>query len=75
MINRILLAIQFLTRLPVRVPGKPEDSDIAGSAVYFPLAGLLIAGLLAVSYYALFAILPAFVVSVLVLFIYIIIIW
>ena len=70
MLKRILLSIQFLTRLPVIVPGEADEADIAGSAVFFPLAGLLIAGILAGAYFLLFSILPAFVVSVLVLFIY-----
>ena len=71
MIKRILLSVQFLTRLPVIVPGEADEADIAGSAVFFPLTGLIIAGILAGAYFLLFSVLPAFVVSVLVLFIYI----
>ncbi len=72
MLKRMLLSIQFLTRLPVIVPGEADEADIAGSAVFFPLAGLLIAGILTGAYFLLFSVLPAFVVSVLMLFIYMI---
>lgn len=37
----ILLAIQFLTILPVRLRGKISESDIARCATFFPLAGAL----------------------------------
>jgi len=50
MFKRILLAIQFLTKLPVIVPGKVDDEDMAGSLVYYPLVGLLIGGLAAGAY-------------------------
>lgn len=50
--KRILLAVQFLSIIPVRVNGEITDKDINGASAYFPLAGalqgfvLLIAGLL-----------------------------
>ena len=37
----ILLAIQFLTILPVRLRGEISESDIARCASFFPLAGAL----------------------------------
>ncbi|MBI5101061.1 MAG: adenosylcobinamide-GDP ribazoletransferase [Nitrospirae bacterium] len=37
--KRLLLAIQFLTIIPVRVKGDVSEKDMAGSTVFFPLAG------------------------------------
>jgi adenosylcobinamide-GDP ribazoletransferase len=50
--KRILLALQFLSIIPVRVNGEITEKDISGVSAYFPLAGalqgfvLLITGLL-----------------------------
>ncbi len=40
--KRILLALQFLTVLPVRIRGEVSDRDKAGSMIWFPAVGLLI---------------------------------
>ncbi|HSC83481.1 MAG TPA: adenosylcobinamide-GDP ribazoletransferase, partial [Pseudomonas sp.] len=42
----LLIALQFLTRLPVRLPGMPEPPAIGRSLLWYPLVGLLIGGLL-----------------------------
>lgn len=42
----LLIALQFLTRLPVRLPGMPQPADIGRSLLWYPLVGLLIGGLL-----------------------------
>ncbi|WP_137820845.1 adenosylcobinamide-GDP ribazoletransferase [Pseudomonas sp. D(2018)] len=42
----LLIALQFLTRLPVRLPGMPEPREIGRSLLWYPLVGLLIGGLL-----------------------------
>ncbi|MBB2495149.1 adenosylcobinamide-GDP ribazoletransferase [Aquipseudomonas ullengensis] len=42
----LLIALQFLTRLPVRLPGMPQAADIGRSLLWYPLVGLLIGGLL-----------------------------
>lgn len=42
-----LIAVQFLTRFPVRLDGMPEEGDIGRSLLYYPLVGLLIGLLLA----------------------------
>ena len=42
----LLIALQFLTRLPVRLPGMPEAQQIGRSLLWYPLVGLLIGGLL-----------------------------
>ncbi len=47
-----LLAVQFLTRLPVNIKGKVEEKNIARAMAYFPLVGLLL-GLLAAVFHAL----------------------
>ncbi len=48
--RRILVAIQFLTSIPVRIKGEITDRDLAGSMAYFPLVGLLAGAILALSY-------------------------
>src|SRR5690606_7673193 len=42
----LLIALQFLTRLPVRLPGMPEAQQIGRSLLWYPLVGLLLGGLL-----------------------------
>ncbi len=42
----LLIALQFLTRLPVCLPGMPESAAIGRSLLWYPLVGLLIGGLL-----------------------------
>lgn len=37
--KKMLLAIQFLTIIPVRVKGDVSDQDLVDSTVYFPVAG------------------------------------
>ncbi len=39
--KRLLLSIQFLTRIPVKTAGNVSAADLARSTVYFPLVGLL----------------------------------
>lgn len=41
-----LIALQFLTRLPVRLPGMPEPEQIGRSLLWYPLVGALLGGLL-----------------------------
>lgn len=57
--RRALLAFQFLTIAPVKVPGDITESDVAGSAVFFPLVGLFQGLVIAVSALALVKVLPA----------------
>jgi len=37
-----LVALQFLTRLPVRLPITPDDKSMGQSILYYPLVGLII---------------------------------
>jgi adenosylcobinamide-GDP ribazoletransferase len=46
MLKSFLLAVQFLTRIPVHIPGKVDEADMPLSAVYYPLAGFVIGGVL-----------------------------
>jgi adenosylcobinamide-GDP ribazoletransferase len=39
--KRLLLALQFLTILPVKIASPVNNADIAGSSAFFPVAGLL----------------------------------
>ncbi|MCW8907296.1 MAG: adenosylcobinamide-GDP ribazoletransferase [Sedimenticola sp.] len=38
----LLIALQFLTRLPVNLRRQPADADSGASIIYYPLVGLLI---------------------------------
>ncbi|QGZ31794.1 adenosylcobinamide-GDP ribazoletransferase [Stutzerimonas stutzeri] len=44
----LLIALQFLTCLPVRLDGKPEPRAIGVSLLYYPVVGLLMGGMLVV---------------------------
>jgi adenosylcobinamide-GDP ribazoletransferase len=46
--QKFLIALQFLTILPVRIKSEPSEQDIRASLVYFPLVGTLIGAFLAV---------------------------
>lgn len=41
-----LIALQFLTCIPVRLRGMPDPQEIGRSLLYYPLVGLLIGGVL-----------------------------
>jgi adenosylcobinamide-GDP ribazoletransferase len=45
----LILAIQFLTRLPTPGLAGFQSGELAGSVVWFPLAGLLVGGLVALA--------------------------
>lgn len=47
MFLRIRIALAFLTILPIRLPDDLEESDLSGSAAFFPVAGWIIGILLA----------------------------
>jgi adenosylcobinamide-GDP ribazoletransferase len=38
----LLIALQFLTRLPVRLPGMPEPRQMGQSLLWYPMVGLLL---------------------------------
>lgn len=38
----LLIALQFLTRLPVRLPGMPEPRQMGRSLLWYPMVGLLL---------------------------------
>ncbi len=40
------IALQFLSSLPVRLPGMPQPSELGRSLLFYPLVGLLFGGLL-----------------------------
>jgi len=44
--KHFLIALQFLTVLPVKLKGAPRDKDFAKSLLYFPLVGMIIAAVL-----------------------------
>ena len=52
-VRRLILAIQFLTRLPTPQVKDFHDDDLSRAAVYYPLVGAIIGVLLALPLYAL----------------------
>ena len=52
-LQAFLIALQFLTRLPVRLPEAPGEQDIGRSLLYYPLVGLLLGFTLAALAWAL----------------------
>jgi len=42
----LLIALQFLTRLPIRLPGMPQPQELGRSLLWYPLVGLLLGALL-----------------------------
>jgi adenosylcobinamide-GDP ribazoletransferase len=65
--KQILLAIQFLTIIPVRVGGTCTQMELAGSTSFFPLAGALQGVLMALTAAAALKLFPVEVASVLVI--------
>lgn len=49
----LLIALQFLTRLPIRLPGMPAPEQLGRSLLWYPLVGLLLGGVLALAALAL----------------------
>lgn len=50
--HQLLIALQFLTRLPVKSQGECSDEQVAMSVLYYPLVGLIIGLLLWLIAYA-----------------------
>lgn len=46
----LLIALQFLTRLPVRLPRMPTPDESGRSLLWYPFVGLLLGGLLLLGY-------------------------
>jgi len=46
----LLIALQFLTRLPVRLPGMPAPEQLGRSLLWYPPVGLLLGSLLLILY-------------------------
>jgi adenosylcobinamide-GDP ribazoletransferase len=61
--KRLLLALQFLTIIPVGVAGKPSEKEIAESSMLFPVAGALQGLLLLIAALLLARIFPLDIVS------------
>lgn len=53
-----LLALQLLTRIPVRIRGELFQEEMVRSATMFPLVGLLIGGVMSLVYYLASLVLP-----------------
>lgn len=48
-----LVAVQLLTRVPVRLRAAPSDGELARAAAWFPLVGAAVGGVAAAAYWAL----------------------
>jgi len=70
--KKFLIALQFLTTLPIKVKSKINPQELGQSLIYFPIVGALIGSILALCVFA-FHFLPTLVVSILVLMISIVI--
>src|SRR2546423_8356926 len=58
MIRRFLIAVQFLTRLPVPQSINSSETDIGKAAAFFPLVGVIVGGGAALVFATLQRILP-----------------
>jgi adenosylcobinamide-GDP ribazoletransferase len=67
--TRFLLALQFLTIIPLSVRGEITDKMLGESLVYFPLVGILLGGILVGSHFVLALFLPENIVCVFLLLI------
>jgi cobalamin 5'-phosphate synthase/cobalamin synthase len=65
-LNRLLVAVAFLTRLPVPIPSASGGADVGRASLFFPAVGLLVGGLEAGAAFLLLKRLPDGVVAVLV---------
>lgn len=54
----LLLALQLLTRIPVRIKGGLRSGEMTAAAAMFPLVGLLLGGLVVLVYYLASLVLP-----------------
>lgn len=54
-----LLALQLLTRIPVRIKGEIGPGEMTDSVTMYSLVGLVVGGLMALAYYLVFLLLPA----------------
>src|SRR5258705_3681639 len=58
MIRRFLIAVQFLTRLPVPQTLSSSDTDIGKAAAFFPLVGVIVGGGAALAFVLLQRVIP-----------------
>jgi cobalamin 5'-phosphate synthase/cobalamin synthase len=65
-LNRLLVAVAFLTRLPVPIRSASSGAEVGRASLFFPLVGLLVGGLEAGAAFLLLRRLPDGVVAVLV---------
>ena len=49
----LLIALQFLSSLPIRLPGMPAPEQLGRSLLYYPVVGLLLGGLLCLAAFVL----------------------
>ena len=56
--RNFLVAVQFLTSIPLKIRDHISDRDLSGSMAYFPAVGLLVGAALALSYNILILVFP-----------------
>lgn len=64
--KKFLIALQFLTIFPVRIPGRIKEEEAAASLAYFPLIGLIIGLILAAISQASGFLPPAVIISIII---------
>lgn len=73
LIRRLILMVQFFTRIPITTSFKAETEDYGKGLIFAPLIGLIIGEILAALYIILNHVLPAYICVVLVVIIYLLI--
>ena len=72
-INYLLIAISFLTIIPIKTFARPEKSSLGNSMAYFPIVGLIMGGLGAVLSLALDQVMPTQASNVLIILFFVVI--
>ena len=72
-LKRLVLQLQFFTRIPIKILIATNSSDFGKGLVFAPFVGLVIGALLTIPTYGLLNIFPRFLVSAIVLVLYIVI--
>ena len=51
--KRLILLIQFLTRIPININLDVTREDLSKAVIYFPIVGYIVGGILSLTYLAL----------------------
>ncbi len=73
LLKRLVLQLQFFTRIPIKIQINANSSDFGKGLVFAPFVGLVIGALLTIPAYGLLFIFPRYLVSAIVLVLYIVV--